>query len=107
MPICEGRNKKSDAGGVTVETFPKTNLEWDSRPGDHANSLGQLTSPRSVLDWPFPKWPIGDDETGKIALNEWPLWGAPIASLRVRLWAEAEWPELVESGQAVIGLRSA
>lgn len=106
MPICEGRNKKSDAGGVTVETFPKTNLEWDT-PRRSRNQPGAAYVPRSVPDWPFPRWPIADGETGKIALNEWPLWVAPIASLSVRLWAEAEWPELVESGQAVIGLRSA
>ena len=57
MPICEGRNKKNDVGGVTVETFPKTNLEWDSRPGDHADSLGQLTSQD-----PFP---IGLSQDGQ------------------------------------------
>jgi len=38
-------------------------------------------------DCTFPKWPIEHGETGKIALNEWPLSGAWIASLNVEMWA--------------------
>jgi hypothetical protein len=41
-------------------------------------------------DCTFPKWPIEHGETGKIALNEWPLLGAWIASLNVGMWAEAD-----------------
>jgi len=43
--------------------------------------------PKSVPDCFFPKWPIGDGETGKIALNEWPLLDARIVSVNVRVWA--------------------
>jgi len=48
--------------------------------------------PESVPNCSFPKWPIGDGETRKIALNEWPLSGAPIASLNVRVLGEAVIP---------------
>ena len=87
MPICEGRDKKSDACGVAVETFPTTNVERDTRR-QARKQPGAAYVPRSVPDQPFPRWPIGDGETGKIALNEWSLWGAPIANLNVRVWAE-------------------
>lgn len=59
---------------MTIENFPKTPPEWDSCPGDHADSdLAQLAAQN-----PFP---IGISRlanrrrgTGRIALDEWPLW---------------------------------
>jgi hypothetical protein len=48
--------------------------------------------PEPVPDCTFPKWPVGDGETRKIASNEWPLSGARIASLNDRVWATAEGP---------------
>lgn len=45
--------------------------------------------PKSVPICCFPKWPVGDGEKGKIALNDWPLSGARIVSLNVRVWAKA------------------
>ena len=34
----------------------------------------------------------GTEKQLEIALNEWPLLGARITGLNVRVWAEAEWP---------------
>jgi hypothetical protein len=38
----------------------------------------------------FPKWHVGDGETGKITLNEWLLSGARVASRNDRVWAIAD-----------------
>ena len=35
----------------------------------------------------FPEWPAGDAGTGQVALGEWPLPGAWIASLNAPVWA--------------------
>lgn len=40
---------------------------------------------------------------GKIALNEWLLSGWRADDLNDQEWAEAEWPELVESKTAAFG----
>jgi len=56
--------------------------------GDHGLSRsGQPIFPKSVPNCSFPKWPVGDGETGKIALNEWPVSGIRIVSTYGRLWA--------------------
>ncbi|MFT6569503.1 MAG: hypothetical protein ACJAWY_001209 [Sphingomonas echinoides] len=44
--------------------------------------------PKIVPNCSFPKWRSADGETGKIALNEWSLFGTQIASLTVRVWGD-------------------
>ena len=48
---------------------------------------GASPFPKSIPDCSFPKWRTGHGATGKSMLNEWPLSGAQIARLDVRVWA--------------------
>jgi len=68
------RSRKGTAGGNLVALIALT------------DACG-FRFPKICSQLPFPKWPIADGETGKVALKERPLLGARIASLNVRVWA--------------------
>jgi hypothetical protein len=78
IPICEQR--------LRLLGFPaKEPIAGQSPRRSCREPSGAPAFPKPVPDCCFPKWPVGDGDMGKIALNEWPLSGAQIASLNVRV----------------------
>ena len=76
MPICEGRDTKSDAGGVAVETFPKTNLEWDT-PRRSRKQPGAAYVPKIRSRLAFPKMANCRRRNGKDRAERMAVMGRP------------------------------
>lgn len=61
-------------------------IERQSHMGSGRKPSRAPLFPKAVPDRSFPKWAVGDGETGKISLNEWRLSEARIASINFRVW---------------------